>query len=128
MDSNTNPWPIKGEWQGESDKLYTPEIHTFMKYGEEQEGRYHQFHIVTAELVKGDSVEDCTEIFHQVNWSTRAIPSLLEVVLLDGLHKGKPYSLTELKGYTLRIMDDNADTHEILLSSEIASRAFCGLV
>lgn len=128
MDSNTNPWGIKGEWEGQADKLYSPEIYTFMKSNQQQEGRLQQFHFVTAELVKGNSVQDCTEIFHEVNWFTGAVPSLFEVVLLHGLHKGKPYSVNELKGYTLRIMDDNADTHDILLSSEIASRAFCGLI
>jgi hypothetical protein len=127
MDSNTNPWAIKGEWQGESDKVYTPETHTFMRSNQRQEGRLHQFHFVTAELVKGDSLEDCTEIFHEINWSTGANPSLLEVVLLHGLHKGKPYSVNKLKEYTLRIMDDNADTHDLLLDSEVCTRAFRGL-
>ena len=129
LDSNTNPWGVKGEWRGVCDKVYIPEINTFLRNHEEQEGRLQQFHIVTAELVKGnDILEDCTEIFHEVNWSTRSVPSLFEVVLVHGLHKGKPYSITELKGYTLRIMDDNADTHDIPLTSEIATRGFRGFV
>ena len=89
-----------------------------------------RFQIVSAELQveAGQPLTDISELFHSVTWKGLAAPSLFEIIVLEGILKNRPYTLRQIQGMTLHIMDDNADTHVIPLSSEIATRRFTGWV
>jgi hypothetical protein len=87
-----------------------------------------RFSLVTAELITNDARIDLTEFFNEVSWKGLAAPSLLEMIILYGFHQKHPVSVQVIKGWSLEIMDSDANTHTIQLHSDIACRRFSGWV
>lgn len=94
--------------------------------------------VVTAELVDASGIvfHDMSSFFYAVNWPSAPVapveavgprgPSILELVLVFALENQFYLPLATLDTYTLRILDSNCETHEILLASDAAREPFMG--
>ncbi len=131
-DPNTTPFCVKSSQMNvipDNALTYTPSQKLFLLHNRIiPTPQQQRFHLVTAELEveTGQPLVDVNEIFHSVIWKGLAAPSLVEIIVLKGVLSNRPYSLQQISGMTLHIMDENADTHVIPLSSTIATRRFAG--
>lgn len=131
-DPNTIPYCVKAYQTSivpDNSLTYAPDQKLFLLHNRilptlEQ----HRFHLVTAELQvsTGEPHIDISELFHSVLWKGLAAPSLVEMVILYGVLENRPFTLRQIAEMHLHIMDDNADMHDIALSSIIATRRFTG--
>jgi hypothetical protein len=131
LDSNTLPYCVKGDWSETPDNtlVYNMENKTFLLHNRTipNPGKK-RFNIVTAELITNDARIDLTEFFNEVSWKGLAAPSLLEMIILYGFHQNHPVSVHTIKGWSIEVMDSDANEHKIYLHSDIASRRFSGWV
>lgn len=126
LDPNTTPIQVRGNYTGDCHAIYRPDEYKF-KNDTTEGGIPRRFHVVIAELERpGQTKKDMTEIFHKVTWNPGSAPSLVEMVLLQGLYEGEMYPLREIKKWKLVVLDDNAEEHTIQLDREEASERFRG--
>lgn len=126
LDENTYPFRVRGELNSTIQKIYYPEKY-ILTDDKTEGGLLRRFHVVIAEIEDDKKNKiDVTEIFHRIRWSPGAAPSLFEMILLHNMMREKYYSLKELKGYKLNILDDNADEHTVELGSEEGMEKFRG--
>jgi hypothetical protein len=136
---NTYPVMLKeGDMNSTTLLTYNPTLHAFgpmpriSHVGNTEERKRQTVDVVTAELVDASGIvfHDMSSFFYSVNWLSDACdprgPSILELVLVFALENQFYLPLTTLDTYTVRIMDSNCETHEILLASDAARDPFMG--
>lgn len=126
-DFDTSPYGIS--LYGISTRIFYPDTRQFF-LANIQEGiaiaPRKRFDIVDA-VVEGSGVSlNITEFMMGVSWGSEGIsaPSLFEVVLLSTLFTQTPEPVSKIERWNLIVMDSDANTHTIHLSSHRAKEQF----